>query len=127
MAKRRRTGITMAKIRRTGITMAKRRQTGITMAKRRRTGITMAKRRETCNTMAKRRRTGNRGPSNEHSYHIWFQLAQWFHRRLKTDNTLFDTFGAVVSFVYFRSTKNLQNIIFLEDHPKNIPANFGSN
>jgi hypothetical protein len=32
-----------------------------------------------------------RGSFKEHSYHIWFQLAKWFQRRLKTDDTLFDT------------------------------------
>ena len=29
--------------------------------------------------------------SNEHSYQVWFQLAQWFQRRFKTDHTLFTT------------------------------------
>ena len=31
-----------------------------------------------------------RGPSSEHSYQIWFQYAQWFQRRSKTDK------GAIV-------------------------------
>jgi hypothetical protein len=36
-----------------------------------------------------------RGSSNKHSYLNWFQLAQWFQRRiLKTDNILFATFGS---------------------------------
>jgi len=34
------------------------------------------------------------------SYHVWFQLAQWFQRRrLKTDKAHFDTFGPLISFV----------------------------
>ena len=39
-----------------------------------------------------------RGPSNEHSYQVWFQLAQWFQRRLKyisLDNTSHDSLGQV--------------------------------
>jgi hypothetical protein len=40
--------------------------------------------------------------SNVHSYKVWSQL--WFQRRrLKTDNTHFDTNGPLVSFVYFWS------------------------
>jgi hypothetical protein len=35
-----------------------------------------------------------REPSNEYSFQVWFQLAQWFQRRiLKTDNAHFDTLG----------------------------------
>jgi tRNA 2-selenouridine synthase SelU len=35
-----------------------------------------------------------RGPLSEHSYQVWFQFAQWFQRgRLKTDTTIFYTFG----------------------------------
>jgi hypothetical protein len=62
-----------------------------------------------------------KGPFNEHSYQFWFQLAQWF-QRLKTNNTLFDTFGPLVYFVYIRAKKS-----FLEDHAMNIPTKFDSN
>ena len=45
-------------------------------------------------------------PSNEHSYQVWFQLAQRFQsRKLKTNITLFDTVGPFVSFMYFWLTK----------------------
>jgi hypothetical protein len=43
--------------------------------------------------------------------------------RLKTDNTLFDTFRALVSFVSFQSRKKL----LFRDHPINIPTKFGFN
>jgi hypothetical protein len=66
-----------------------------------------------------------RGPFKEHAYQVWFQMAQWFQkRRLKTDNTFFDTFVRFVSFVYFQSTKNIN---FLGDYPLAIPTKFGSN
>jgi hypothetical protein len=56
---------------------------------------------------------------------VWLQLAHWFQRRrFKTDNTLLYTCVPLVSFVNFRSTKN---IIFLEDHPVNILTKSGSN
>ena len=52
-------------------------------------------------------------------------MAQWFQiRRLKTDNTFFDSFVRFVSFVYFQSTKNIN---FLGDYPLAIPTKFGSN
>jgi protein tyrosine/serine phosphatase len=57
-------------------------------------------------------------------------LTQWFQRRrLKTDNTLFDTFGPLVSFKYKNVFPNQQqkNITFLEDHPMNIPTKISSN
>ena len=34
-------------------------------------------------------------------------------------NTLFDTFGPLISFMYFRPTKQTS---FLQDHPMNIPT-----
>jgi hypothetical protein len=44
-------------------------------------------------------------------------------RRLKTDHTIFDTFGPLVSFVYFWSRKNPNN---LEDNQINIHIKIGS-
>jgi hypothetical protein len=47
-------------------------------------------------------------------------LVQWFQsRRLKTDNTLFDTFVPLDSFVYLRTTT--KNIPFFKNYPMNIP------
>jgi hypothetical protein len=67
----------------------------------------------------------SRGPSNEHSYQVWLQLAQWFQRRrVKFDTTLFYTFVPLVSFVTFRLTKKKH---FLEDHPVNILTKSSSN
>ena len=42
-----------------------------------------------------------------------------------TENTLFDTFGPVVSSVCFWSTKDIINIV--EDYPMNIYTMLGSN
>jgi hypothetical protein len=40
------------------------------------------------------------------NYQVVFKLAKWLlRRRLKTYNIRFDTFGPLVSFVYFRSTR----------------------
>ena len=51
-----------------------------------------------------------------------FQLTQFFQRiRLKTENTIFDIFGPLVSFEKFQSTKK---IIFFKNHPMNIPTEF---
>ena len=47
-----------------------------------------------------------------------------FREEVKTDNTLLYTCVPLVSFVNFRSAKNL---IFLEDHPVNILTKSGSN
>jgi hypothetical protein len=48
---------------------------------------------------------------------------EWFQRRrLKTDNTIFYTFGLLVFCVQFRLTKH-----FLEEHSMNIATMFGSN
>jgi hypothetical protein len=51
-----------------------------------------------------------------------FQLTQFFQRiRLKTEKTIFDIFGPLVSFEKFQSTKK---IIFFKNHPMNIPTEF---
>lgn len=46
-----------------------------------------------------------RGPLNEHSKRVWFQLVLWFQRRtLNTENYHFDTFWPLVSFTEFLLT-----------------------
>ena len=52
----------------------------------------------------------SRGLSIEHSYPGFFQLAHWFQRRrLKTDNTFFDTFWPFVNLVSTRTKKGKTN------------------
>jgi hypothetical protein len=52
----------------------------------------------------------SRGLSIEHSYPGFFLLAHWFQRRrLKTDNTFFDTFWPLVNLVSTRTKKGKTN------------------
>ena len=66
-----------------------------------------------------------RGLSNEHSYHVWFQFALWFQKRiLKTDNTLLTPLHPCFFHV---PPFNKHRIPFLEVHPMNLPIKFASN
>ena len=55
------------------------------------------------------------GSSYEHSYQVWLQWASSIteRRRLNTDNKLFDSYGSLLSFGYFRSTTKYKRIINL--------------
>ena len=60
-----------------------------------------------------------RGPSNDHSWKVWFQLSKWFQRR-----SVLKHFSHMVHFEFHTGTKN-EN--FVEDHPMNIHVQFGFN
>jgi hypothetical protein len=93
-----------------------------------------------------KKQTFCRGPSNDHSWVVWFQLSKWFQRRsISMIIHLQFGFSQFISFreddlwnfsqsehiigpgshvEYPTGTKNRN---FVEDHPRNIPAKFGSN
>ena len=71
----------------------------------------------------------SRGPFNDHSWAVWFQLSKWFKRRSVLKHfshrvQCYTMFCCSHHFEFHIRTKNLK---FVEDHPRNIPAKFGSN